>query len=193
MSTGYALDAMRAADWAQVRAIYLEGIEAGNATFEIEAPEWDAWDTAHLPCCRLVARQGGAVIGWAALSPVSRRLVYAGVAEISVYVAAVAQGMGVGRALLARLIGDSERDGIWTLQSTILAENAVSIVLHASMGFRTVGQRERIGQRHGVWRDTILMERRSCIVGCDDKPANPPGSRHIPIEGAHVEIAKPED
>ena len=170
MSTRYALDAMRATDWPQVRAIYLEGIEAGNATFETDAPEWDAWDVAHLPICRLVARQGDAIIGWAALSPVSRRRVYAGVAEISVYVAAAAQGMGIGRALLARLISDSERAGIWTLQSTILAENAISIALHKNLGFREVGRRERIGQRHGVWRDTILMERRSPIVGCEDEP-----------------------
>ena len=193
MSTGYALDAMRATDWPQVRAIYLEGIEAGNATFETDAPEWDAWDAAHLPICRLVARQGDAVIGWAALSPVSRRRVYAGVAEISVYVAGTAQGMGIGRALLARLIDESERAGIWTLQSTILAENAISIALHTSMGFREVGRRERIGQRHGVWRDTILMERRSRIVGCDDEPEKPPAIGQIPIEGADVKIAKPED
>jgi L-amino acid N-acyltransferase YncA len=164
MNAGYALGAMRAADWAQVRAIYLEGIATGNATFETEAPDWDAWDAAHLPTCRLVVRQGDVVVGWAALSPISRRRVYAGVAEVSVYVAKTAQGIGVGRALLARLISESERDGIWTLQSTILAENAISITLHKSVGFREVGRRERIGQRHGVWRDVILMERRSRIV-----------------------------
>jgi L-amino acid N-acyltransferase YncA len=164
MNAGYALGAMRAADWAQVRAIYLEGIATGNATFETEAPDWDAWDAAHLPTCRLVVRQGDVVVGWAALSPISRRRVYAGVAEVSVYVAKTAQGTGVGRALLARLISESERDGIWTLQSTILAENAISITLHKSVGFREVGRRERIGQRHGVWRDVILMERRSRIV-----------------------------
>ena len=193
MSTGHALDAMRAADWPQVRAIYLEGIDTGNATFEIEAPYWDAWDTAHLPGCRIVARRNGAVIGWAALSPVSRRLVYAGVTEVSVYVAGVAQGQSVGRALLARLISESERDGIWTLQSTILVENAISIALHKSMGFREVGWRERIGQRHGVWRDMILLERRSRIVGCDDGAEKSPTIGHRIMEGDHVEIAKPED
>ena len=168
MSTGDALDAMRAADWAQVRAIYLEGIATGNATFETEAPEWDAWDAAHLACCRLVARCDGAIIGWAALSPMSRRRVYAGVAEVSVYVAAAAQGRGLGRALLARLIDESERHGIWTLQSAILAENAISIALHKRVGFREIGRRERLGQRNGVWRDVLLLERRSRIVGCED-------------------------
>jgi L-amino acid N-acyltransferase YncA len=169
MEASYTLDAMHATDWAQVQAIYLEGINTGNATFEIDAPDWDAWDAAHLPICRLVVRQGDAIIGWAALSAVSRRRVYAGVAEVSVYVARTAQGMGVGRALLARLIDESEHAGIWTLQSTILAENAISIALHKNMGFREVGRRERIGQRHGVWRDVILMERRSHLVGCDGR------------------------
>ena len=101
--------------------------------------------------------------------------------------------MGVGRALLARLIDESERAGISTLQSTILAENGISIALHTSIGFRKVGRRERIGQRHGVWRDTILMERRSRIVGCDDEPGKPPAIGQIPIEGADVKIAKPEE
>jgi len=174
MDARYALDAMRDTDWAKVRAIYVEGIDTGNATFEIEAPDWDAWDAAHLPFCRLVARRGDAIIGWAALSPVSRRRVYAGVAEVSVYVAGMAQGKSVGRALLARLISESERAGIWTLQSTILAENAISVALHTSIGFREVGRRERIGQRHAVWRDVILMERRSRIVGCDDGADKPP-------------------
>jgi L-amino acid N-acyltransferase YncA len=170
MDARHTLNAMRATDWPQVRAIYLEGIETGNATFETEAPDWDAWDAAHLPSCRLVVRHGDAVIGWTALSPVSRRRVYTGVTEVSLYVARAAQGKGVGRALLARLISESECAGIWTLQSTILAENAISIALHKSMGFREVGRRERIGQRHGVWRDVILMERRSRIVGCDNGP-----------------------
>jgi phosphinothricin acetyltransferase len=175
MEASYTLDAMNAADWAQVRAIYLEGIDTGNATFETDAPDWDAWDAAHLPCCRLVVRQGDRVIGWAALSPVSRRRVYAGVAEVSVYVAGKARGMGVGRALLARLIGESEHCGIWTLQSSILAENVISVALHRSMGFREVGRRERLGQRHGVWHDVILMERRSRIVGCDGEPEHQEG------------------
>ena len=133
------------------------------------------------------------MIGWAALSPVSRRRVYAGVAEVSVYVAGTAKGIGIGRALLARLIDESERAGIWTLQSTILAENGISIALHASMGFREVGRRERIGQRHGVWRDTILMERRSRVVGCDDIANEPSNIEARFIKGAHVKIAKPEE
>ncbi len=190
MDAGYTLDAMRAADWPQVRAIYLEGRDGGNATFETETPEWDAWDAAHLPCCRLVARCDDAIVGWAALSPVSRRRVYSGVAEVSVYVAAAVRSTGIGRALLTRLIHESERSGIWTLQSSILVENAASLALHRRMGFREVGRRERIGQRNGVWRDVLLLERRSRVVGCG--PAGPIEDSQE-AQGAHVDIAKPED
>ena len=158
---------MAAADWPAVRAIYLQGIGTGLATFETAAPEWEAWDAAHLPHSRLVAcaKEDAAIAGWAVLSPVSRRAVYAGVAEVTVFVGAAHRGMGCGRALLAALIGSSEQHGIWTLQSVIIAENAASIGLHQAMGFRVVGRRERIGCLNGRWRDTVWMERRSPVVG----------------------------
>jgi len=155
------IEPMRAADWPAVKAIYEEGIATGLATFETEAPDWPAWDGAHLPICRLVAREGDAVLGWAALSPYSRRKVYQGVAEVSVYIAAAARGRGVGKALLQALITASEEAGIWTLQSGIFADNQGSRALHAACGFREVGCREKIGMLHGVWRDVILLERRS--------------------------------
>jgi phosphinothricin acetyltransferase len=157
--------AMRPDDWKSVRAIYLEGIATGNATFEREAPEWDAWDGAHLRCCRLTARDGHEVLGWAALSPVSARAVYAGVAEVSVYVAERARGSGVGALLMSALVEESERNGIWTLQGSIFPENRASVELHRRAGFRVVGTRERIGRMEGRWRDTVLMERRSAAVG----------------------------
>ncbi len=153
-------------DWPEVRAIYLEGIATGNATFETEAPSWDAWDAAHLRPARLTARDaGGRLLGWAALTPVSGRCVYAGVGDLSVYVAASARGRGVGRALLMALIEASERSGIWTLQAGVFPENKASLELHRRCGFREVGRRERIGRMNGVWRDVILMERRSTTVG----------------------------
>lgn len=152
---------MTPADWPVVRAIYEEGIATGHATFETNTPDWTAWDAAHLPDCRLVARQDGQIIGWAALSPVSSRAVYLGVAEVSVYVAAAARGRGVGRALLTALIAASETAGVWTLQAGIFPENEASVALHLSCGFRVVGRRERLGLHHGVWRDVLLMERRS--------------------------------
>lgn len=161
------IDDMRAADWEQVRAIYLEGIQTGNATFETAAPEWAQWDSAHLGFARLVARLGDRVIGWAALSPVSSRCVYAGVAEVSVYVGGSARGQGVGLALLARLVEESERHGLWTLQAGILPENQASLALHERCGFREVGRREKIGRLHGVWRDVVILERRSRQVGVD--------------------------
>jgi phosphinothricin acetyltransferase len=166
---GAAMDAtmeeMGAEDWPAVAAIYDEGIATSNATFEQEVPAWEVWDANHLPTCRLVARVGGEVVGWAALSPVSRRHVYRGVAEVSVYVAASARGHGVGLMLLQRLVEESERAGIWTMQAGIFPENGASIRLHERCGFRVVGRRERIGQMNGVWRDTVLMERRSNVVG----------------------------
>ena len=164
----YLITPMAPADWPTIRTIYLEGIATGHATFETRAPEWEAWDSAHLPHSRLVARDGDTVIGWAALSPVSGRCVYGGVAEVSVYMAASWQGQGVGRNLLNGLITDSEKHGIWTLQAGIFAENQASIALHRSCGFREIGRRERIGQLHGVWRDVILLERRSQTVGRTD-------------------------
>jgi len=152
-------------DWPAVRAIYLEGIATGNATFEQTAPEWDKWDAGHLPAGRIVARSAGAVLGWAALSGVSSRCAYAGVAEVSIYVADEARGRGIGRQLMARLIADSEAAGIWTLQAGIFPENDASIALHQRAGFRIVGRRERPGQLNGRWRDVMLMERRSTVVG----------------------------
>jgi len=156
---------MRDEDWDAVRAIYREGIVTGNATFETDAPAWEAWDKGHLRACRLVARADGRVMGWAALSPVSGRCVYAGVAEVSVYVSASARGQGIGQELMGALVEESERAGLWTLQAGIFPENMASIVLHRAHGFREVGRRERIGQMNGVWRDVVLMERRSKVVG----------------------------
>ncbi len=152
---------MQPADWPRVKAVYLEGIATGLATFETEAPTWDAWCESHLEIGRLVARSEDTILGWAALSPVSKRKVYAGVAEVSVYVAADQRHQGIGRALLAQLIPESEQDGIWTLQAVVFAENAATIALHKRYGFREVGRRERIGKLNGVWRDTLLLERRS--------------------------------
>lgn len=152
-------------DWPRVRQIYVEGIATGNATFETGAPSWEKWDNGHLQKCRLVACSGAEVLGWAALSPVSSRSVYAGVTEVSVYVARAAQGNGVGRALLAALIESAEAAGIWTLQAGIFPENIASIQLHKSLGFREVGRREKIGRMGDRWRDVMLLERRSKVVG----------------------------
>jgi phosphinothricin acetyltransferase len=159
-------------DWEQVRALYLEGIATGHATFESEVPRWEEWDRAHLPLCRLVARQDREIVGWAALSPVSARRVYAGVAEVSVYVGAAHRGQGVGHALLATLVEASERAGIWTLQAGVFPENNASLELHQKHGFRRVGRREKLGRMAygplaGKWRDVILLERRSTAVGTE--------------------------
>ena len=158
---------MQPGDWGQVAAIYQEGIATGHATFETSVPPYEQWDPAHLDVARLVARHGDAIAGWAALSPVSRRRVYAGVAEVSVYVASASRGSGLGRKLLEALIAESERHGIWTLQAGIFPENTASIALHRACGFREVGRRARIGKLNGVWRDTVLLERRSPVVGID--------------------------
>jgi len=155
------------ADWLAVQAIYLEGIATGHATFETEAPPWETWDATHFPAPRLVAVADEKVIGWAALGRISTRAVYAGEAEVSIYVANGARGLGVGRALLQNLIAHSETNDIWTLQANIFPENAASLALHKSCSFREVGRRERIGKMKGVWRDTILLERRSDKVGLD--------------------------
>lgn len=165
VSMDLVIDALTPADWSQVRAIYLEGIATGQATFEAEAPSWEQWDTGHLATCRLAARRNEPLIGWAALSPVSRRSCYAGVAEVSVYVGAAHRGGGAGRELLRALIQHSERHGIWTLQGATFAENTASIRLLTSCGFRIVGRRERVAQLRGIWKDTVLTERRSAVVG----------------------------
>lgn len=156
---------MTPADWPAVRAIYEQGMATGNSTFETAAPEWTAWDAGHLAEPRLIACAGAEVLGWAALSPVSKRAVYAGVAEVSVYVADAARGRGVGRALLEELVADSERRGLWTLQAGIFPENQASVRVHQACGFRLIGRRERIGAMDGRWRDVLLLERRSAVAG----------------------------
>jgi len=159
-------------DWLGVREIYSEGIATGNATFETELPDWPKWDASHRQDCRLVAREeetedsaSPRLLGWAALSPVSSRSVYVGVAEVSVYVATEARGQGIGKALLQKLIEESESAGIWMLQAGIFPENSASISLHKSLGFREVGVRRRIGRLNGIWRDVLLLERRSSVAG----------------------------
>ncbi|SMB91863.1 GCN5-related N-acetyltransferase [Hymenobacter roseosalivarius DSM 11622] len=155
-----------AAHWPAVAAIYTQGIATGNATFETQSPSWEAWDAGHLAHSRLVAADAnGNVLGWAALSAVSGRCVYGGVAEVSVYVADAARGQGVGRQLLSALVAESEKNGIWTLQAGIFPENTASIRLHETQGFRVLGRRVRIGRLSGAWRDTVLLERRSAVVG----------------------------
>lgn len=165
MAQEFIVEPLTERDWEALQAIYLEGIATGNATFETEAPQWEQWNQGRLPHCRLVARDGDEVLGWAALSPVSSRPVYAGVTEVSVYVAERARGRGVGRALLQALIAESERCGIWTLQAGIFPENTASIRLFTQHGFRQLGVRERVGCHYGVWRDVALFERRSAVVG----------------------------
>jgi L-amino acid N-acyltransferase YncA len=155
---------LRPGDWPEVARIYEEGIATGNATFETEVPSWEEWDAAHLAEQRFVAERDGRVVGWIALSPVSRRPCYAGVAEISIYVADAARGNGVGTDLLAAAVDSAERDGLWTLQTSVFPENEPSLALLRRFGFRTVGTRERIGRLHGVWRNTVLVERRSEVV-----------------------------
>ena len=161
----YLVERMLAGHWGGVRAVYLEGIETGDATFETEVPDQARWDASHVPACRLVALASGRVAGWAALSRVSARAVYAGVAEVSVYVGGGFRGRGVGRALLETLVRESEGEGFWTLQASVFPENAASVALHKRCGFREVGRRERVGRLRGRWRDTVLLERRSEVVG----------------------------
>jgi L-amino acid N-acyltransferase YncA len=155
---------LRPDDWPAVRAIYEDGIRGGDATFETEAPSWEKWDATHAEP-RLVAERDGVVVGWAALSPVSDRCCYEGVGEVSVYVADAARGGGVGRALLERLVERSEEAGYWTLNAGMFPENEASLRLHKACGFREVGVRERLGRLGGVWRDVLLLERRSTLVG----------------------------
>jgi|RhiMetdeSRZDD1v2_1073273.scaffolds.fasta_scaffold15657_8 L-amino acid N-acyltransferase YncA len=161
----YKLRTLLESDWRDVARIYREGIQSGHATFETEVPSWERWDASHLTFARLVLTVEETVEGWAALSKVSARQVYSGVAEVSVYVASKSQGHGFGHALLEALINKSESNGIWTLQASIFPENGASIRLHQKCGFREVGRRERIAQLGGVWRDTVLLERRSAIAG----------------------------
>lgn len=152
-------------DWTSVAEIYRQGIETGNATFQKEVPNWESWDSGHIKTCRIVASIDNEIIGWAALTPVSGRCVYAGVAEVSVYVASQYKGQKVGTKLLESLISESESEGFWTLQAGIFPENIASLKIHENLGFRKVGIREKIGKMNNIWRDTILLERRSKIVG----------------------------
>jgi phosphinothricin acetyltransferase len=162
----FTLEGMTPEDWPAVRSIYVEGILGGNATFETDAPPWSEWDSAHLPFARLIARAtDGKLIGWAALRPVSPRACYRGVAEVSIYVAARAQHQGVGRALMRELIAVSEANGVWTLQGSIFPENHASLRMCDACGFRQVGRRKHIAKMNGLWRDTVIVERRSHKVG----------------------------
>lgn len=148
--------------WPEVERIYQDGIDTDQATFETQTPSWEAWDAGHLHSPRLVLKSNsGSIIGWAALSPVSKRPVYRGVAEISIYIDVNQAGQGLGKKLLTELIKQSESTGIWMLQAATFPENEASVRLHEKLGFRLVGRREKIAQQHGVWRDTILLERRS--------------------------------
>ena len=156
---------MTAEDWPAVAEIYKEGIATGYATFELDVPAYKEWDSAHVSSCRLVALEDQIVLGWAALSPVSSRCVYGGVAEVSVYIAAAHRGKGLGEKLLVQLILASEEAGFWTLQSGIFPENIGSIQIHEKTGFRLIGKRERIGKLHGAWKDNLIFERRSNDVG----------------------------
>jgi L-amino acid N-acyltransferase YncA len=159
------LDDLRPEHWSEVARVYAEGIATGDATFETEVPPWEAWDAARLPGHRFVAREAERVVGWVAVGPVSDRCVYGGVVENSVYVAADARGRGVGRLLLERLVASTEAAGIWTIQTGIFPENEASVRVHERVGFEVVGRRRRLGRLRGVWRDVLLLERRSEVVG----------------------------
>jgi phosphinothricin acetyltransferase len=158
---------MTDSDWPAVSEIYGDGIATGYATFETELPSFETWDQNHLRSCRLVAERAEMVAGWAALSPVSGRCVYGGVGEVSVYVGSKFHGMGIGKLLLKHLIMESEKNGLWTVQSGIFPENRASIKIHEKLGFRKIGYREKVGMLHGEWKDNLLFERRSRKVGLD--------------------------
>jgi len=156
---------MEEPDWPEVARIFNDGVSEGDATFETGPPTWSEWDELHLSSCRLVAREGRDLMGWAALSPVSSRCVYGGVGEVSVYVDGRCRRKGIGFRLLEALVRSSEEAGLWSLQAGIFPENVASIELHRKCGFRVVGVRHRLGKLNGVWRDVVLLERRSSIVG----------------------------
>ena len=153
--------------WEAVKKIYEEGIVTGNATFQTSAPAWEDWNAAHSGKPRLIAMDHTEILGWAAITPVSGRCVYAGVGEVSVYVSTKARGRGIGKILLQKLIEESEKENFWTLQAGIFPENTASLAIHAACGFRIIGTRERIGKMNGVWRDTVLLERRSNKTGTE--------------------------
>ncbi|WP_296381455.1 GNAT family N-acetyltransferase [Winogradskyella sp.] len=156
---------LKETDWEQVSSIYQEGLDTGNATFETNLPDWDSWNSGHIKECRLIAEIDNEIVGWAALSPISSRCVYGGVAEVSVYVSSKFSGQKIGTKLLEQLIVESENNGIWTLQAGIFPENKGSIIIHKRLGFRKVGYREKIGKMNGIWRNTFLFEKRSQSLG----------------------------
>lgn len=158
---------MKAADWTNVAEIYRQGIETGNATFQQEIPTWDDWNNGHIKSCRIVAEIDNEIVGWAALTAVSGRCVYAGVAEVSVYISNKYRGQKIGTKLLDKLIAESENEKHWTLQAGIFPENIASLKIHEELGFRKIGHREKIGKMNGIWRDTVLLERRSKVIGID--------------------------
>lgn len=154
-------------NFSEVIEIYKQGLATNIATFQNDTPQWEDWDKGHLDFCRISIYDNDKMIGWASLTPVSSRCVYAGVAEVSIYIAQDERGKGIGKTLLTELIQQSEENGIWTLQSGIFAENENSIKLHEKCGFRLVGYREKIGKKNGVWKDNVFMERRSKNIGID--------------------------
>lgn len=162
----YSIEPMKSSDWEQVKSIYLKGIKTGIATFQTEAPAFENWDEGHLDSCRLVARSKNELFGWAALSPTSSRECYKGVVEVSIYIGEKYKGQGIGTALLKEIIKLSEENGIWTLYCSIIKENTASIAICKKCGFREIGIREKIAKMsNGIWHDTVLMERRSKVVG----------------------------
>jgi len=164
----YSIDVMKPTDWPQISAIYWEGIQTKISTFQAEIPSWEKWDRSHSQLCRMVAKAGEVILGWAALSPVSDRCVYAGVADVSIYVAEQFRHQGIGQALMMELVKRSEEHGFWTLDSRIIRENIASQALHTKCGFRMIGIREKLGKMdNGIWHDVVMMERRSQCVGID--------------------------
>ncbi len=158
---------MTADDWTNVAEIYKQGIETGNATFQQEIPTWDDWNNGHIKSCRIISEINNEIVGWAALTAISGRCVYAGVAEVSVYIANKYRGQKIGTKLLDKLIIESENEKLWTLQAGIFPENFASLKIHEELGFRKIGHREKIGKMNGIWRDTVLLERRSKLIGID--------------------------
>ena len=151
--------------WSDIKAIYLSGVATGNANFSFAEPEWIAWDKAHVTNCRLVVTENNQVLGWVALTAIHDQCVFAGVAEVSIYIAEQARRKGIGKQLLEAIINQSEQNNFWTLDARIFPENQASIKIHEEKGFSIIGSRERIGQLNGIWRDTLLLERRSVKVG----------------------------
>lgn len=156
---------MTRGDWPRVAAIFKEGIETHNATYDRDIPSWEQWNADHFPQCRIIVDVNGEIAGWAALLPISNRYVFRGVAELSIYLSCKFINRQIGRRLLAHIIDESEKAGFWMLQSGIFPENKASLRIHEKTGFRLVGRRERIGKMDGIWRDIVLLERRSKITG----------------------------